>query len=60
MTRYEGDYDLKNPPKKGELIPYYMSGRNQPLLYNGVRVVKDGPDIKQTANKFNITGIQEE
>lgn len=55
--------------KKGDLIPYYLTGVNTPLLYNdvqvipplGERITKRGQKIekKPTASTFGVTGIEE-
>ncbi len=55
--------------KKGDLIPYYLSGVNTPLLYNDVQVIPPLEPIKTQSNKevkrgptastFNVTGIEE-
>ncbi|KAK8050285.1 hypothetical protein PG994_012015 [Apiospora phragmitis] len=46
----------KNPPKPGQLVPYHLGGKNQPMLYNSVQVVRDGVR-EPTAEDFNITGL---
>ena len=58
-----------NQAKKGNLIPYYLTGVNTPLLYNDVQVVpplkpittQAGKQIDKgpTAKTFNVTGIEE-
>ena len=55
--------------KKGNLIRYYLTQVNNPLLYNDIQVVppfepiatKDGKKIKKgpTASTFEITGIED-
>jgi hypothetical protein len=61
-TEIRGDPENppKSLPKKGDLIPYSMDGRNQPLLYNGIQVVKPEGDKKPTAKDFKIENIPEE
>ncbi|KAK8088320.1 hypothetical protein PG997_003281 [Apiospora hydei] len=55
------DQDVKknretNPPKPGQLVPYHLNGKNQPMLYNSVQVITDGVKVP-TAEAFNITGL---
>lgn len=55
------DQDIKenrknNPPKPGQLVPYHLDGKNQPMLYNSVQVVSDGTKAP-TAEDFQITGL---
>ena len=55
--------------KKGDLIRYYMKGRNTPLLYNDVQVIPPLKPITTKSNKtiergpsastFHVTGIEE-
>lgn len=55
--------------KKGDLIRYYLTGVNTPLLYNDVQVVpplepittQSGKKIEKgpRASTFNVTGIEE-
>ena len=55
--------------KKGNLIPYYLTGINTPLLYNDVQVIpplkpvttQTGKTIDKgpTAKTFKVTGIEE-
>ncbi|KAK3392714.1 hypothetical protein B0H63DRAFT_530140 [Podospora didyma] len=49
------------PPKKGELIPYFLDGSNTPALYNGIQKVPqpprsnpDGPKEDLSAANFKI------
>ena len=49
------DYDGSNA-KRGDLIPYYLKGKNTPLLYNDVQVVPTDPDAVSGVT-FNITGV---
>ena len=45
----------------GQLIPYYIAGRNCPQIFNGVQVVKDRDKDKSKefmcAKDFKITGL---
>ncbi|KAK7951049.1 uncharacterized protein PG986_006777 [Apiospora aurea] len=55
------DQDIKknretNPPKPGQLVPYHLNGKNQPMLCNSVQVITDGVKVP-TAKAFNITGL---
>jgi hypothetical protein len=55
--------DLENANKEGDLVPYYLDGKNTPSLYNDVRVPNsyDTPDkFKPTAKSFSITGLPKE
>ena len=55
--------------KKGDLIRYYLTGVNTPLLYNDVQVIpplqpkisETGKKIEKgpTASTFKVTGIEE-
>lgn len=55
--------------KKGNLIRYYLTGPNNPLLYNDVQVIRPwslattqtGKTIEKgpTAHTFDVTGIEE-
>ncbi|KAK3322949.1 hypothetical protein B0H66DRAFT_217430 [Apodospora peruviana] len=42
-------------PQPGDLITYYMAGKNCPKLYNGVQTI----DTNITAKTFGITGLSE-
>ena len=59
MTKYEKGLE---PPKPGNLIPYYLDGPNTPLLYNDIQVVqkKDQGGKKETiSGKTFEIGIQD-
>ncbi len=55
--------------KKGNLIPYYLTGVNTPLLYNDIQVIppleaiitKAGKKIEKgpRASTFGVTGVEE-
>ena len=55
--------------KKGDLIRYYLTGVNTPLLYNDVQVIPPLPAIATktgkkmqkgpTASTFSVNGIEE-
>ena len=57
--------------KKGDLIPYYLQGPNNPQLYNDVQTIPPfeevtGQDDKKkkkkkapTAKTFNVTGLED-
>ena len=46
-----------DPPKKGQLIPYFLLGERVPILYNDYQYV----DLENpTAVKFDITTVKGE
>ncbi|KAI9723444.1 MAG: hypothetical protein M1828_004174 [Chrysothrix sp. TS-e1954] len=49
----------KATPAKGDLIPYYLKGKNTPELYNDVQIVRQESDKPATGKTFNITGVSE-
>lgn len=58
----QGDLVLNNQPsianvKIGQLIPYYIQGKNCPMIFNGVQTVQ--PETKEfmCAKDFKIDGL---
>ncbi|KAK6838047.1 hypothetical protein PG987_006328 [Apiospora arundinis] len=45
--------------RKGQLIPYYLNGINQPTRFNNVQIVTDGNKMPQVAD-FKITNLPKE
>ena len=43
--------------QKGNLVPYYLGGLNNPQLFNGIQVVPVKKGQKTTATDFKITGL---
>ena len=51
---------LKDANQRGDLIPYYLQGKNCPSLYNDVRAPNTyevPEDFKPTGNSFRIKGF---
>lgn len=46
----------KNPPKPGQPVPYHFLGKNNSMLYNGVRFVGDGEQVP-TTKYFGTPGL---
>ncbi|OAL30364.1 hypothetical protein AYO22_01562 [Fonsecaea multimorphosa] len=54
---------LKDANQRGDLIPYYLQGKNCPSLYNDVRApnaYEVPEDFKPTGNSFCITGLPQD
>ncbi len=51
---------LKAASEKGDLVPYYLEGKNCPSLYNDVRApdtYEVPTNFQPTGNAFGITGL---
>ena len=48
-----------NATRKGQLVPYYLHGINQPMRFNNTQIVADGKEMPG-ATDVRITNLPEE